>query len=362
MTATAAVLPAAVPRATPTPEPRDAASSPGKFDQQLDAARQKQASPADDGKKAPSGDQAGKTADTPPAASAPAAVPAKAVAGTAVETTAITKDIDDDAPADGDTPAAALASAMLALLGPATITLRPPLAGLADAKVGLAGKAVAGDAGAAALLKLNTAATGTAANATADITALPPGAGIMLAAGEARLAASETRLAAVDKPGDVATQPAAALTSHSTGTQAAPTVHQLQIPTPAGGHGFAQELGQQVAWLGGQDVKQARIRLNPEDLGQLDIKVSVNHGRVDVVFNAQHPGAVAAVQQSLPQLDQMLGQHGLSLGHTEVGQHDRGSHNGGEHQTAEGAGIDDVGDIHGLAASPVSVGLLDAFA
>ena len=81
-----------------------------------------------------------------------------------------------------------------------------------------------------------------------------------------------------------------------------------------------------------------------------------------MVFNAQHPGAVAAVQQSLPQLDQMLGQHGLSLGHTEVGQHDRGSHNGGEHQTTEGAGIDDVGDIHGLAASPVSVGLLDAFA
>lgn len=360
MTATAAVLPAAVPRATSTPEPRDAASSPGKFDRQLDAARQKQASPADDGKKAPSGDQANKTADTPPAANAPAAVPAKTTAGTAVETTALAKDIDDDAPADGDTPAAALAGAMLALLGPATTTLRPPLAGLADAKVGLAGKAVAGDAGAAALLKLNTAATGTAANA--NITALPPGAGIMLAAGEARLAASEARLAAIDKPGDAAAQPAAALTSHGTGTQAAPAVHQLQIPTPAGSHGFAQELGQHVAWLGGQDVKQARIRLNPEDMGQLDIKISVNHGRVDVVFNAQHPGAVAAVQQSLPQLDQMLGQHGLSLGHTEVGQHDRGSHNGGERQTTEGAGIDDVGEIHGMTASPVSVGLLDAFA
>jgi flagellar hook-length control protein FliK len=352
MTATAAVLPAAAPRANPTSEPRDAAAEPGKFDRQLDAARQKQASPqADDGKKPSAGDRpASDTRDPSTQAKAAPATPAK----TAGEPSTAAKDTDDDAPADGETPAGALASAMLALLGPANVVLRPQATAIAAAHEGPIGKATAADASAAALLKMNSA-VGTAANAATNVTVLPAGAGIMLAA-------SETRPAAVDKTADAAAQPAAALAPPSGSTQAAPSVHQLQIPTPAGSHGFAQELGQQVAWLGGQDVKQARIRLHPEDLGQLDIKVSVNHGRVDVVFNAQHPGAVAAVQQSLPQLDQMLGQHGLSLGHAEVGQHDHGGRGGGERRATENTAADEVGEIHAVAATAGTVGLLDAFA
>ena len=150
MTATAAVLPAAAPRATPTPEPRDAASSPGKFDRQLDAARQKQASPhADGSKKAPSNDHPdnGAKRAAPGATAAPAA-PVKATADTATATgnAPAARNADDDTPADGDTSAAALASAMLALLGPANVALRPLAAGIAAAKAGPAGKTVAGDA------------------------------------------------------------------------------------------------------------------------------------------------------------------------------------------------------------------------
>ncbi len=136
----------------------------------------------------------------------------------------------------------------------------------------------------------------------------------------------------------------------------------LSLPSPVGSQAFAQELGQQVAWLGGQDIKQARIRLHPEELGSLDVKISVTHGRVDVAFTAQHPGAVAAVQQSLPQLDHMLAQHGLSLGHAEVGQHDRGERHG--HAAERDAAADDAGEIHGIGMpTPLrQIGLVDAFA
>jgi len=118
-----------------------------------------------------------------------------------------------------------------------------------------------------------------------------------------------------------------------------------------------------VAWLGGQGIKQARIRLHPEELGSLDVKVSVTHGRVDVVFSAQHPAAVAAVQQSLPQLDQMLAQHGLSLGHAEVGQQDRGDRHG--HAGDAGAApLDEPGEIHAdtlvIAETPVAETALGA--
>ena len=48
-------------------------------------------------------------------------------------------------------------------------------------------------------------------------------------------------------------------------------------------------------------------------------------GQVDVTFAAQHPAAVHALQQTLPQLDALLAQHGLSLGQADVGQRQSGS-------------------------------------
>lgn len=145
---------------------------------------------------------------------------------------------------------------------------------------------------------------------------------------------------------------------------AAPAAHALNIAAPAGGAPFAQELGQQIIWLGGQTLKQANIRLNPEQLGSLDVKVSVTHdGHVDVSFTAQHPAAVTAVQQSLGQLDLMLAGQGLSLGQAQVGQQGAGYQGGGSGQR-DATGETDLA-IDSLAPAvrhAISVGLLDTFA
>ena len=120
-----------------------------------------------------------------------------------------------------------------------------------------------------------------------------------------------------------------------------------------------------MVWLSQQGVQQAKVRLHPEDLGSLDVKLSVSHGRVDVVFSAQHPAAVAAVQQSLPQLDHMLAQHGLALGHAEVGQQQS---QGNGHARGDGAATSaageagDVQDVTSPAVDASRIGLLDAFA
>jgi flagellar hook-length control protein FliK len=144
---------------------------------------------------------------------------------------------------------------------------------------------------------------------------------------------------------------------------AQPQVVQMQSSVDSGG--FAQELGQQVAWMGGQDIKEARIRLNPESLGELEVKVSVDHNnRVDVAFAAQHPAAVTAVQQTLGQLDTMLAGHGLSLGHTFVGQQHQGS-DGSSSSSGKGAFANSDGTDGDVEVSPirqVAVGLVDMFA
>ena len=282
-----------------------------------------------------------------PAPSAPgAAMPlAEAMAAAASrEATPEQQDVDADGSEQG---AAALVGAMLALIGPAVnsvlsaATAEPPAA---------SGKSVATEAGTAALPQVGDAAA-TAATASFASTVMP--AQLLAANGLVPDTKSAHDSAILDAA------PALGLSALAPAALTAPV--SVPIAAPAGGQAFAQELGQQVTWFIDQGVRQARIRLHPEELGSLDLKISVTHGRVDVVFQAQHPGAVTAVQQSLPQLGQMLAQHGLSLGNTEVGQHDRGeqSAHGGR-----GDGVSEADEIHAASlVTPVSqLGLLDAFA
>lgn len=359
-------------RGTPAGATQDPAT-PGHFDQQLHAARQRSASrdsDTDHGKEhAPSAREPNVSAresklqaraEATPARDPgiPVGAPGNAQAMASAAAMSVVGTLDSSVP-DGQVPsettsgddqgAAALAGAMLALIGPAVAgVLRSAPAGGAAEAPAQAGKTVA--TGNVAAMLASGAAVATANPAPAVLAG-------MLAVADGLLPGA----AAAKEGSSHDAAPTVALTAPSTAAApAAPPV--LSLPSPVGSHAFAQELGQQVAWLGGQDIKQARIRLNPEELGSLDVKISVTHGRVDVAFTAQHPGAVVAVQQSLQQLDHMLAQHGLSLGHAEVGQHDRGERHG--HAAERDAAADDAGEIHGIdMTTPLrQIGLVDAFA
>lgn len=359
-------------RSTPAGAAQEPAA-PGHFDQQLHAARQRSASRdsgVDHGKEhdpstrepnVPGRESTLQArAEATPACDPkiPTAVPGNAQAMASAAAMSVAGTMDSIVP-DGQVPsetasvdeqgAAALAGAMLALIGPAVagVLRSAPAAGVAAAPA-QAGK-IEASGNVAAML-----ASGAAAATANPAPAVMAG---MLAAADGLLPGA----AAAKEASSHDAAPTVALTAPSTAAApAAPPV--LSLPSPVGSQAFAQELGQQVAWLGGQDIKQARIRLHPEELGSLDVKISVTHGRVDVAFTAQHPGAVAAVQQSLPQLDHMLAQHGLSLGHAEVGQHDRGERHG--HAAERDAAADDAGEIHGIGmTTPLrQIGLVDAFA
>lgn len=347
-------------RSTAAVEPRDGADAATGFDSQLHAARQQHDARSMDDTPNNQDDRGRMPAARPslgqqPDAASPVdpgvvSVSPPATAQVAETVVAATGEPADKSEPD-EQPASAMAVAMLALLGSSVAAALQPAAGNAGALVP-AGKAGASDARAATMLQLDGAGNPVAA----PVNAMPVAASLPAVA-HAALPAST----AVDKDSSEGRGLAAVLSAPPAAT-APVAVHQLQLQSPLGSPSFAQDLGQQVAWLGGQNIKQARIRLHPEELGPLDVSISVTHGRVDVVFSAQHPAAVSAVQQSLPQLDQMLAQHGLSLGHAEVGQHDRGGRQGHAEDTGRAA-VDEVGDVHGgLPVSLGRVGLLDAFA
>lgn len=113
--------------------------------------------------------------------------------------------------------------------------------------------------------------------------------------------------------------------SHAAATPAqAPPPAQLMMQAAPGQPQFAQEAAQHVAWLAGQNIQRAEIQLNPRRLGPIQVEITTHHDRVDVSFAVQHPQTVHALQQTLPQLHDMLAQQGLNLGNASVGQQSHG--------------------------------------
>lgn len=351
------------PTAAPAPSPSPAARSASAgaradgagndhFGRQLDAARQQQTTPDASADDAAAADKPGaaSTPTTPVPHVAPVAVDGQTAETDGVEPAGKTANDDDDASATG------IAPLMLTMLLPGAIAPSTPKSGaahaLSSAIAGQAGKNPALAALQAALLANPQAADPSATGGATDGLAQAPAALAQMLAG----AKPVLREASATDDGATAV---AAPPPQST----APPVPQVQVLAPAGTPAFATELNQQITWFATQDVKQARIRLHPDELGMLDLKISVQHGHVDVAFTAQHPGAVLALQQSLPQLDQMLAQQGLSLGHSEVSQHGRDeSPAQGSGHGAAGDGADDTGAIGAVASPRPNLGLLDAFA
>ncbi len=390
-TAALSVTPTVVSTAPAPAEPRASGDTGRAFDNHLDAARKQQ-----DGEASATGVSPGRAMDkdahadhrrsdahADPSAAAGAA-PAPSTVGLPGAVPVPVASVDAAKPAP--TPAApastskdalaldaiSVAGAMLALLGQAMPANASAAAGGA-AKVLAASvlKATAGQpTNGLPTSPADALATraGTGADPSGGVAVALPTGGASAALADAFAAgiAKTVMHKSVDGPGaqDLATL-LGATTPQATANTGVMPPHALHIASPAGSPAFAQELGQQVAWLDNQDIKQAKIRLHPEDLGQLDVSVRVQHGgQVDVTFAAQHPAAVHALQQTLPQLDALLAQHGLSLGQAQVGQQSAGG-DGSRNGTSsfDGDGVDAGGDEP--IAAPVTVsalGLLDTFA
>jgi flagellar hook-length control protein FliK len=126
--------------------------------------------------------------------------------------------------------------------------------------------------------------------------------------------------------------------------------------------GFDDGFGARIVWMAEQRLGHAEIRLNPEHLGPIEVRVQMDGTQVSAEFQSGHAGVRQAIEASLPRLREMLGQQGLQLGQTDVGQRHAGS----------GAPARRDGDIPSQGGSPVDAqlpsrhvrtrGLLDEYA
>ncbi len=149
-----------------------------------------------------------------------------------------------------------------------------------------------------------------------------------------------------------------------------PPPFEMSLATPPGRPQFSHELGERLLWLVREGVHEARLQLNPRELGPIEVRLGISDGAAQVSFSAQHAGTAAAVQQSLPQLRELLAQQGLQLGHADVSQQQAGA---GQQTPQQGTSRQAAGDARGSAAGMggpvigervrvIGRGLVDAYA
>lgn len=90
-------------------------------------------------------------------------------------------------------------------------------------------------------------------------------------------------------------------------------------PLSIQGHDAALRLGERLRWLTESGVQEARLQLHPRELGSVDIRIRIEGQGASVWFGADHPGARAALEATLPQLRERLASEGLQLSQASVG-------------------------------------------
>lgn len=119
--------------------------------------------------------------------------------------------------------------------------------------------------------------------------------------------------------------------------------------------GWSKELTDKVMWMSSQNLKSAEIKMNPAELGRLEIRVQVGQEHTQISFTSAHAGVRDSLDGQMHRLREMLEQQGMHNVDVEVsGQ----SHQQQEQQAGRGAaqsGAEEVADEQLVATTELDV-------
>ena len=75
--------------------------------------------------------------------------------------------------------------------------------------------------------------------------------------------------------------------------------------------GWTQEVTDRVMWMSAQNLKSAEIKLDPAELGRLDIKVDMSQEQTQVTFASANAGVRDSLESQMFRLRELLAQQGL---------------------------------------------------
>ena len=234
------------------------------------------------------------------------------------------------APADGDAAPGTTEACFAALVA--------WLMQVSPAAEGDAAEAASGDrraAGSAAIARapLGTTLSPLDANGASDVPNAPNGESLLARAVFSMASAkSDTAPAGATEPASPLPTPAGESSARSSGPldlsflgvapAAAPARDLPAAPAAASAEPraqFAAELGQRVVTMVEQGVNDARLRVHPEHLGPIEIRVRLDGDSAQVAFHSAHGAVRDALADAVPRLRELLGAAGFGLEHVDIG-------------------------------------------
>ena len=133
--------------------------------------------------------------------------------------------------------------------------------------------------------------------------------------------------------------------------------------------GWDGAVGDRVMWLVNQRLQGAEIRLNPPELGPIEVRINMQGDQAQVSFSAQHASVREALEAAIPRLRDMFGSAGLDLGDVNVSRHSSGQPNAGHGGRGDPPGFatadlmeHDEGTVIDAATGQRPRGMIDLFA
>ncbi len=93
---------------------------------------------------------------------------------------------------------------------------------------------------------------------------------------------------------------------------------QMPVSIAFGESGWGNMIAERSALMASQSIKFAELQLDPPELGQLQVKVTVNQDQASVSFVAANAQVKDALDQSLARLKELLEEQGLDLVNVDV--------------------------------------------
>ena len=153
-------------------------------------------------------------------------------------------------------------------------------------------------------------------------------------------------------------------------SSATPALATLSVNTPLAQGNWDQALGERIQWMVSQKMQGAQIRLNPAQLGPMEVRIQVHNDQASIQFSSAHSMVREALEASLPRLRDMFDASGVELvdvdvsGHPSAGEQRAGA-DGGAVNHGTGV-IDSDSGAETVLETPVNAllenGRLDLFA
>ena len=80
-----------------------------------------------------------------------------------------------------------------------------------------------------------------------------------------------------------------------------------------GQSGWNQDLTERILWMANKSIKAAEIRINPPQLGPIEIRINMNQDQANIYFSSQHAVVREAIEAAIPKLREMFGSQQLNV-------------------------------------------------